>query len=212
MVTLTDLGFCQNMIYEAIICTFNSDGYPNAAPMGVTMIDPCKVALSIFNSANTLKNLQKTKAATLNLTDNIDIYYNSALKNEKMSTDLFEKSDRVNAPKLKTCNESIGLSVEKIEVIDTLRTSVVGNVEYIETLKSYPQAYCRAKPAALEAIIHATRVKALINVEAERVYVAKLCSLIQNCIETVNRSAPNSHYAKLMSDLQEKINTWRDNH
>jgi hypothetical protein len=61
----------------------------------------------------------------------------------------------------------------------------------------------------LEAIIHATRIKALVNVEAEQVRVVKLYGLIQNCVEVVNSSAPNSRYAELMVDLQEKVDVWR---
>ncbi|MCL1970837.1 MAG: DUF447 family protein [Candidatus Bathyarchaeota archaeon] len=209
MATLTDLGFCQGVIFENIICTFNSSGCPNVAPMGVTIVGEHKVSLTIYNSARTLKNLQNTRAATLNLTDDIDVYYRSALKSDEVSADLFERSSVVNAPKLKSCDAAIALSVESFTSVDMLRTKVVCNVEHVDALKKYPQAYCRAMSAVLEAIIHATRVKVLGNVEAEQGYVANLYGLIQNCVEVVNRSAPNSHYAELMSDLQEKVDLWR---
>jgi hypothetical protein len=209
MATLTDLGFCQDVIFETIICTFNPKGQPNVAPMGVIIEGEQKVALTIYNTSNTLKNLQNTRAATLNLTDDIDIYYMSALKNDELPTDLFEKSSVVNAPKLKTYDASIALSIEKIESVDMLRTKVTCNVEHVEVLKKYPQAYCRAMSAVMEAIIHATRIKTLVNVEAEQVHVAKLYGVIQNCIDVVNRSAPNSRYAELMVDLQEKLDLWR---
>jgi hypothetical protein len=209
MATLTDLGFCQDVVFESIICTFNPNGHPNVAPMGVNVDGEQKVVLTIYNSAKTLGNLQHTRAATLNLTDNIDVYYMSALKNGELLADLFEKSSLVNAPKLKTCDATIALSVESFNSIDMLKTKVTCNVEHIEALKKYPQIYCRAKAAVLEAIIHTTRVKALVNVETEQGYVAKLYSLIQNCNDIVNRSAPNSHYAKLMIDLQEKLELWR---
>jgi hypothetical protein len=209
MVTLADLGFCQGIICETIICTFNLDGRPNAAPMGVMVIDSQKVSLIVYNSAETLKNLQNTKAATLNLTSDVDFYYKSALKSDKLPICWFEKSNVINAPKLKTAIATVSVSIENFEPIDTIRTKATCNVECIEALKAYPQVYCRAKPAVLEAIIHATRVKALVNVEAEQAHVVTLYSLIQNCIDIVNRSAPNSHYAELMSDLQKKIDSWR---
>ncbi|MDR2700788.1 MAG: DUF447 family protein [Nitrososphaerota archaeon] len=209
MATLTDLGFCQNTIYETIICTFNFDGQLNAAPMGVTINGRQQVILTVYNSAETLKNLQIIKAATLNLTGNIDFYYKSALKNGDLPVNWFEKSVFVNAPKLKAADAIIAVLVEGFEPVDAMRTKVTCNVEHVEALKMYPQAYCRAMSAVLEAIIHATRIKALVNVEAEQVHVAKLYSLIQNCIDVVNRSAPNSHYAELMVDLQEKVDSWR---
>jgi hypothetical protein len=209
MVTLADLGFCQGIICETILCTFNFDGRPNAAPMGILVRGRQKVSLIVCNSAVTLKNLQSTKAATLNLTDDVDFYYKSALKDGALPTGLFEKSSVVNAPKLKAAIATVFVSIEGFEPIDAIRTKVIGNVEQVEALKGYPQVYCRAMPAVLEAIIHATRVKALVNVETEQAHVVALCSLIQNCADIVNRVAPNSHYTELMLDLQKKIDSWR---
>jgi hypothetical protein len=193
------------------MCTYNSNNHPNAAPMGAVIKGDTKTVLHIYNSSKSLKNLQNTRAATLNLTSDIDIYYKTALKKDEISAELFEKSKIVNAPKLKICDASIEVSIEQFEPIDRLKTKVTCNVEHIETLKTYPQAYCRARPAVIEAIIHATRIKAFANTKTEQEYVAKLYSLIQNCIDTVNRSAPNSHYTKLMTELQEKIDSWRAN-
>ncbi|MCL1977892.1 MAG: DUF447 family protein [Candidatus Bathyarchaeota archaeon] len=209
MVTLADLGFCQNIICEAIICTFNLDGRPNAAPMGATIKNSQEIILTIYNSAETLKNLQITKSATLNLTGNIDFYYKSTLKDDGLPADWFKKSDTVNAPKLKAADATVSLSIKDFEPVDEIRTRVTCYVKHVEALKVYPQTYCRAMPAVLEAIIHATRIKALISVEAEQEHVAKLYSLIQNCIDVVNRSAPNSHYTELMTDLQKKIDLLR---
>jgi hypothetical protein len=209
MVTLADLGFCQGIICETIICTFNRDGRPNAAPMGVMVKGGQKVSLIVYNSAETLKNLQNIKAATLNLTGDIDFYYKSALKDDELPIDWFEKSKVINAPKLKAASATVSVSIEDFEPINAIRTKVIGNVEHVEALKMYPLVYCRAMPAVLEAIIHATRVKALVNIEAEQAHVVALCSLIQNCNDIVNRSSHNSHYIELMSDLQKKIDSWR---
>jgi len=211
MATLTDLGFCQNTIYETIICTFNPDGSPNVAPMGAIVKGNQKVLLTIYNSSRTLENLRATKAATLNLTDDVDVYYVSALKKSEVSTDWFRNSSVVNAPKLKVCDASVALSVDSVEPIDMLRTAVMCSIECINVFKMYPRAYCRAWSAVLEAIIYATRVKVLSGVEAERVHVIELCRLIQNCVDVVNRSAPDSHYVDLMLDLQEKVGFWSVN-
>ncbi|XHH09172.1 MAG: DUF447 domain-containing protein [Candidatus Bathyarchaeia archaeon] len=209
MVSLADLGFRQNTICETILCTFNPDGTPNAAPMGAKLQNSQQVILTIYNSAETLKNLQTTKAATLNLTGDIDVYYRSALKVDKLPEDCFEKSCTVNAPKLKNADATIALEFDDFMPFDVLRTKVTGNVKLIEAEKMYPHVYCRALPAVLEAIIHATRIKALVGAENEQAHVAKLYSLIQNCSDVVNRSAPDSHYAELMADLQVKLDLWR---
>ncbi len=209
MVTLADLGFCQDIICETILCTFNADGSPNAAPMGVTMQNNQQVSLIIYKSSKTLKNLQTTKAATLNLTDNIDVYYKAALKDDGLPVELFEKSDIVNAPKMKKSNATVALTVGNFTLVDDKRIKVTCSVKQIEASKVYPQSYCRAMPAVLEAIIHATRIKVLAGTKEEQEHVAKLLKLIQNCNDVVNHSAPDSHYAELMANLQRKIDLWR---
>jgi hypothetical protein len=209
MVTLADLGFCQNTICETILCTFNPDATPNAAPMGTSMQNSQQVTLNIFNSSDTLQNLKKTGSATLNLTGNIDVYYKSAFKDEPLPVDWFEKSEAVNAPKLKMADATVALEIKGFVTVDAKRTKVIGEVKQVEAAMAYPQAYCRAMPAVLEAIIHATRVRALSGIKQEEQHIVKLINLIQNCNDVVNRSAPDSHYAELMADLQKKIDLWR---
>jgi uncharacterized protein len=209
MMTLADLGFRQNNIYETIVCTFNPNGTPNAAPMGATLQNPQQINLTVYNSASTLKNLQNTSSATINLTGDIDVFYQTALKDEPLPTSWFEKSEAVNAPKLKTADASISLQINNFVSVDSLRTKVTGEVKQIDASKALPQAYCRAAPAVIEAIIHATRIKVLSGVKEEQAHVDKLVCLIQNCNDVVNRSAPNSHYAELMRDLQQKTDSWR---
>jgi hypothetical protein len=209
MVTLAELGFSQNTICETILCTYNLDGTPNAAAMGVTMQNSQQVILKIYNSAHSLKNLQARRSATLNLTGNIDVFYISALKDASLPTDWFEKSVSVDAPKLKLADATIAVAIDDFAPVDALRTKVTATVKQINASPVLPTVYCRAMPAVLEAVIHATRIKTLTGTKQEEPYVAKLLNLIQNCNDVVNRSAPNSHYAELMTDLQRKIESWR---
>ncbi len=54
MVKLADLGFFKGTIYETIASTFNPDGNPNAAPMGVIMQNEQQVALIILDQTSAL--------------------------------------------------------------------------------------------------------------------------------------------------------------
>ncbi|MDR0460940.1 MAG: DUF447 family protein [Nitrososphaerota archaeon] len=208
MVVLADLGFSEGMIYEVIVCTYNKDGSSNAAPMGVVMRGSEYIVLTIYNSSSTLRNMQVCRSATLNFTDNLDFFFQAAFKDAVLPMDWFEKSCIVNAPQLKLADATIALSLEDCAVFDVQKTRVTGKIQHIAALNVYPKGYCRAKAAVLEAIVHATRVKALIGNEKEQNYLVKLLVLIQNCYEIVNRCAPNSYYAELMSDLQKKIDMW----
>ena len=62
----------------------------------------------------------------------------------------------------------------------------------------------------LEAIIHATRVKAFVNDEKQQKNVNALLELIENNNNVVNRVAPNSIYAAIMADLTKRIDSWRN--
>jgi hypothetical protein len=212
MVKLADLGFCEGEIYETIMTTFKPNGTPNAAPMGVTLQNQ-QIALNIFNTSQTLKNLKATKSAVINITSNIDLFYKSAIKeanpNGKLPQDWFTQAETVNAPKLASADATIEISLANTTPIDTQKTKATCNIKQINASKNYPQTFCRAKPAVIEAVIHATRVKALINNPQQQEYVKKLLQLIENCQDTVNRSAPNTHYTEIMADLQKRIAKWR---
>ena len=62
----------------------------------------------------------------------------------------------------------------------------------------------------LEAIIHATRVKAFVNDDKQEKNVNALLELIENNNDLVNRVAPNSMYATIMADLMKRIDSWRN--
>ncbi len=64
--------------------------------------------------------------------------------------------------------------------------------------------------ATLEAIIHATRVKAFINDEKKQKQVSKLLEMIENQKNVVNHVAPNSAYSAVMADLMKRIDSWRN--
>ena len=47
---LVDLGFSKGTIVETIVSTYNRDGKPNAAPMGVATIDDEHLSVDFFVS------------------------------------------------------------------------------------------------------------------------------------------------------------------
>jgi hypothetical protein len=105
---------------------------------------------------------------------------------------------------------TVEVSVAGMEPIGEEKTKVFLNVEHVDTVKSYPQVYNRAMALTLEAIIHATRVKAFTNIAQEKERVGKLLEMIKNSDEIVNRVAPNSAYSMVMADLMKRIDSWRN--
>ncbi|MGD0072377.1 MAG: DUF447 domain-containing protein [Candidatus Bathyarchaeia archaeon] len=210
---LTDLGFSKGIIAETIVSTYNMDGKPNAAPMGAIMEDEQYLIINLFNSSSTCSNIKANRCAVLNLTSNVEVFYKTAFKeanpNGKLPEEWFEQAETVNAPKLRMADAAIDVSVINMAPIGTEKTKALCSVKQISAAKSYPQAYCRAMSATVEAIIHATRVKALINYEKEQKRVIKLLELIENCNDVVNRVASHSQYSAIMADLTKRIDSWR---
>lgn len=214
MTKLADLGFSKGIIAETIVSTYNLNGKPNAAPMGVIMENEQEISINLYNSSLTYKNFQANKCAVINLTNSAEIFYKTAFKeansNGKLPEEWFEKAKTVNAPKLCRADATIDVSIINLVPISAEKTKALCSVKLVETTKKFPQVYCRAMSATIEAIIHATRVKVLINDEKEKKHVSKLLEMIENCNDVVNRVASNSLYSEIMADLMRRIDSWRN--
>ncbi len=215
MIKITYLGFSQGVIVETIVSTYNSDGQANAAPMGVTINRPQQVVLRIYTSSLTYKNLQLNKTGVVNVVHDPELFYKTAFKevnpNGRIPQDWFEKAKKIEAPKLRAADAYIEFTVEEIKQIDPERAEVMGDVNHIEATKILPRAYCRALFATIEAIVHATRVEAFMTPEnrKKQEQALKLLEKIKECNDVVKRVAPNSRYSEIMTDLNQRINSWR---
>ena len=110
---------------------------------------------------------------------------------------------------MRLADAAIDIAIDELQLIDTQKTKAVFNVELIEAKEKYPQVYSRAMAQTLEAIIHATRVKALSEDLTQRKKVNHLLEMIDDCNKVVNRVAPNSPYSLVMADLIKRIDLWR---
>ncbi|MGB9925707.1 MAG: DUF447 domain-containing protein [Candidatus Bathyarchaeales archaeon] len=211
---LAKLGFSKGEIIETIVSTYDSDGHPNAAPMGVTMENARQISIRPYISTLTYKNLQQQKCAVINITSNPELYYRTAFKEVNQSgilpQEFFENAEVVNAPKLRGADAHIEVTVNNISPSENDRATVNCQVKLIKAPKKLPTAYCRAATATIEAIIHATRVKALCSNKNAQEHVQKLLEMIEYCNDVINRVAPTSRYSEIMADLDKRIKRWRE--
>jgi hypothetical protein len=215
MTNLADLGFSKGLIAETVVSTYNMQGQPNAAPMGVTMENTQRLALRIYTSSLTYRNLQAKRCAVVNVTSDPEIFYRTAFKeaNPKGMVPLewFEKAETVDAPRLRAADAHVEVAVADMVPFDAERAKVTCAVKLVQASNVLPRAYCRASFATIEAIIHATRVKAFLTRadEQKREQALKLMETIKQCRDVVNRVAPNSRYSETMADLSRRIDSWR---
>jgi hypothetical protein len=210
---LADLGFSKECIVETIASTYGSNGKPDAAPMGATMQNEATVALKIFNSSLTLQNLRINKSVVLNITSNIDLFYKTTFKEANptgtIPQDLFLESNTVNAPKLKAAEGTVELIVKNLSPIDNQQTLATCEVKHIDANQSPQKAHNRAHSATIEALIYATRIKAFAKDEKRKESVEKLMTLFRECKAIVNKTAPVSDYAEIISDMEKRIELWK---
>jgi hypothetical protein len=216
MAKLTDLGFSKGIIFETIVSSFSDDGTPNAAPMGITMENNGNLTLEVFNTSLTSHNVQENKCAVINLTNQIELFYKTAFKEAnpqgKLPAEWFEKASVVNAPKLCSTDGAIEVSVKSAAPLGKEKIRFQFKVMKIDAQETYPKVYSRAMSATLEAIIHATRVKAFAKEERRKKQVKKLLNLIANCNDIVNCTAPTSTFSNIMADLNRLIVSWGVKH
>ena len=214
VISLLDLGFFWGAIGETIVSTYNTDGKPTAAPMGVIIEDNEHLIIRPYISSLTYKCLQRKRCAVVNVTSNPELFYLTAFKEAnhggKLSADLFTKAEAVDAPKLQEAEAIAEVTVLEARCFGTDRADFLCNVQLVEASKVLPKVYCRAQFATIESIVHATRIKQFLKgTKQEKEHAFRLIELVSVCEDVVNRTAPNSLYSKIMADLTQKINLWR---
>jgi hypothetical protein len=215
MTKLTDLGFSKGVIVETVVSTYNGKGQPNAAPMGAVMQSAQRINLKIYTSALTYANLQAKRCAVVNITSDPEVFYRTAFKeanpNGTVPQEWFEKAETVDAPKLRLADAFVEVAVADITPLDAERVEVACDVKFVQASSVLPKAYCRAMFATVEAIVHATRVKAFITQGngQKREQAVKLLETIRECNNVVSKVAPRSRYSEVMADLNRRISSWR---
>jgi hypothetical protein len=215
MTKLQDLGFREGTISETIVTTCDLNGNPNAAPMGIEPKNNNQLIIRPFVTSLTYKNIQATKSAVANITFDPHMFYVTAFKEAnpdgKLSTNLFETKKTVCAPRLKSAKAYVEVAVKKTASVGADRAEFLCDVKDIESAKIIPQVYCRAQFATIEAIIHGTRIELFLKGnEQQQNRALELIKLVNVCQEVVNRTAPNSVYSKIMNDLTQRIESWRN--
>jgi hypothetical protein len=183
--------------------------------MGAVMKSPQRIVIRIYVSSLTYKNLQLKRCAVVNVTSDPEVFYRTAFKevnqNGRVPQDWFEKAETVDAPRLRTADALVEVAVADIQPFDAERADVTCEAKLVQASSVLPKAYSRALFATVEAIVHATRVKAFIRHadKQKREQALKLIETIMECNDVVKRVAPNSRYSEIMADLNQRIDSWR---
>ena len=154
----TNLPFQSEIIYEAIITSYNQQNQPNAAPMGFSITKEKQVIIRPFKESDTYKNLRHQKKCVVNITNDPDLFVKSTLFQDLLTDEFYFKSKIINAPILKACKGNhIALKVIK-EKGEEESGIFYCEIIKVELSRESTQPYTRAFSSLIEILIYTTRV------------------------------------------------------
>jgi len=210
--SFSQLGLAKDHVYETILSTYDPDGKSTAAPMGMIPKSSRRFIIRIFKGTLTFKNMQRLRCGVVNLTSNPEIFYKTAFKQTSgfrpLRVKWFEKARAVKAPRLRSADAKIEFRINKIEDLDDLRSEVACEAERIDLRRTLPNGYCRGAFAAIECIIHATRIQQYLS-ESRLEPAEKLIALVNYYKDLADRVSPGSKYVSIIHKICSQIDRWR---
>jgi hypothetical protein len=169
-------------IVETVTTTINPDGTVNCAAMGVEWEDET-IVIKPYRSTRTLRNLQATRAAVVNLTDDILLFAQAALGDPQPPT---RPAATIDGAVLADACSWREVTVEAIDATE-LRARVTTRVVRRGVGREF-LGFNRARHAVLEASIIASRARRLPAAEI-RAELARLQVLVDKTAGQREREA-----------------------
>jgi hypothetical protein len=170
------------VIIETIVTSMAADGSINFAPMGVEWGEEI-IVLKPFLETTTFQNLRQSRAAVVNLTDDVMLFAQGAISSPQFPS--------VPATVVRGVVLEAACSWREIEVVaidDTPpRSRIEGRVVHVGVTREF-LGFNRARHAVLEAAILATRTH-LISVELIREEYTRLQVIVDKTASSREREA-----------------------
>ena len=199
--TLDLLGFTQNSFVETILVTRNRDGSFNLAPMGIIRQDRL-LEIRPYKSSKTYKNLVEGTRVSINLTDDPMLFLKTSFKDElaegPMVTDwILDGSDAtIIAEKTSEADYS---QIQASFTLEPITLTISNNM---------PKVFSRGRAEAIEAIIHATRIK-VFQSENQDDNVKGLYDKMTESFNIILRvSGSSSAEVKIVQILKSLLDKW----
>ena len=201
--TLDSLGFRDGCIAEVVLVTVNPDGSPNAAPMGAKRMGGDVFEVRPFKTSATYKNLLSDPRSTMNVTSDPMVFLATAFKDEMPTQPAMDGLG------LKGCDACIALERTEGVEFSADRYLFKNKAKKVSVYASHPRVFSRGVAEAVEAVIHATRVKAF-RMQGQHGEAHTLEEKTRECIGVVRRvSAGGSPEAETADRLERMLEGWR---
>jgi hypothetical protein len=184
--------------------------------MGVWVQRDWSLTLRPFRDTLTARNLAATPEAVINITNDPYVFFHTAFKEEVAVGEqfTFEPAKTVKPPRLRGMlgyvEVSLDLGEHKQAAFSLKPESDVldfeCSVRKVDAPAGPPTVHSRARCAAIEAIIHATRIRALHATDPGT--SKRLLARIRECRALVHRAAPESPHAKVVEETLRLVQRW----
>ncbi|MCW4049651.1 MAG: DUF447 family protein [Candidatus Bathyarchaeota archaeon] len=200
---LDELGFTRNSIVETILVTSSNDGSLNPAPMGVIRLDDEILEIRAFKTSKTHVNLSNGGQASINIVNNPMLFLATAFKDEiKAQPNICEEMS------LEEAEVSILVEVLERKEHSDLQVSYMTRPLKIDIKRRRPLVFSRGRARAVEAVIHATRIK-VFKAEGLSKDVDALKTRFDRCINTVKHvSSADSEEYMVVEKLVSMMEGW----
>lgn len=161
---ISDLGFKKGCIAECIVTTYNEDGSPNAAPMGVRASSEKELIMKIHVESDTCSNLLRSKGCVINVVFDPYLFLKTALvgrakggREPEVRKNEIKKAKSVDAPFLRVAHAFIEAKLKKDRYKKSRFCTARCEVSKVVVNKRYPVAVNRGLSAAVELAIALSR-------------------------------------------------------
>lgn len=195
-------GFTRDGIVEVILVTCGADGSVNAAPMGVKLTGDL-LEIRPYKTSETYRNLKLGGEAVINVTHDPYLFLATAFKDEVPGQP--QMCANMSLQEADSC-----IYVEVQGEADFSDAQALFKAKPIKTVikREHPIVFSRGRAEAIEAVIHATRVKAF-QLQGRTDEVQTLTGKIAACAETVGRVSPeNSPESRVINELRQMMKNW----
>ena len=200
--TLEELGFTRGGVVEIILVTLNRDGSVNAAPMGVRLAGGL-FELRPFKTSATYGNLRRGGHATVNTTQDPRLFLATAFKEEVEGQPSVDEDMALSGS-----DSTIHVEVQGEKRTQGDQGLFTAKPVKVSVRRQHPTVFSRGRAGAIEAVIHATRVKAFIG-SGKDAEVEELLKRIDGCAGTVRRVSPvGSPECTVVDRLYEMMSGW----
>ena len=200
-VALKALGFTEGNIVETIMVTENNDSTHNAAPMGVIYRDGF-IEVRPYRSSRSYHNMHNSDWASINITDDPILFLKTAFKDE------LDYGLTVINGILQGCDATVVLEKQEEFHVSDLQAGFRLKPTRVEITKKEPMVFSRGRAEAIEAIIHATRVK-VFQAQSRYEKVDGLLKRINDCINVITRvSVDGSPEMQVVEELDRLMIKW----